>query len=72
MTRIIKKISLYTLWTGVVLQLAAAMVAIVAKKDTKRGFLALALGLTGAANALVLMHLNQEHPEVTSEVTSAE
>ncbi|HJF18348.1 MAG TPA: hypothetical protein K8U78_04240 [Aeriscardovia aeriphila] len=69
---LIKKITLFTLWTGVILQLAAAMVAIVAKKDAKRGFLALALGLTGAANALVLMHLNQEHPEVTPEVTSAE
>ena len=68
----IKKITLYTLWTGVVLQLAAAMVAIVAKKDTKKGFLSLALGLTGAANALILTHLNQEHPEVTPEVTSAE
>ena len=72
MTMNIKKITLYTLWTGVVLQLAAAMVAIVAKKDTKKGFLSLALGLTGAANALILTHLNQEHPEVTSEVTSAE
>ena len=72
MTMRIKKITLFTLWTGVILQLAAAMVAIVAKKDAKRGFLALALGLTGAANALVLMHLNQEHPEVTPEVTSAE
>ena len=72
MTMRIKKITLFTLWTGVILQLAAAMVAIVAKKDAKRGFLALALGLTGAANALVLMHLYQEHPEVTPEVTSAE
>lgn len=35
MTMNIKKISLYTLWTGVVLQLATAMIAIVAKKGHK-------------------------------------
>ena len=68
----IKKITLYTLWTGVAMQLIAALVTIATKKDTKRGFLSLALGLTGAANALILTHLNQEHPEVTPEVTSAE
>lgn len=66
MTMDIKNITLYTLWAGVAMQLSAALVSIAVKKDTKRGLLALALGLTGAANALILTHLNQEHPEVTS------